>query len=98
VEYPAISTAAAIPISTAAQIMKRGVLRPSFDPRSNLQLANSGSSNDFAVLTGMTHDIFYESMRRLAYWARENLPIPSRTWRVLMPGLGVERPALEMCM
>jgi hypothetical protein len=33
-----------------------------------------------------------------ARYCRENLPMPTRTWMVLMPGFGVERPALEMCM
>jgi hypothetical protein len=33
-----------------------------------------------------------------ARYCCENLPIPSRTWRVLMPGFGEERPALEMCI
>ena len=55
-------------------------------------------AKSLAELAGMTQYISCESIRQFAYWARENLPMPTRTWRVLMHGLGVERPALEMCM
>jgi hypothetical protein len=47
--------------------MKRGILLPSFNPRSDLQLADGMSSNDLAGLAGMIRDISLVSNRQLAY-------------------------------
>jgi hypothetical protein len=38
------------------------------------------------------------SFEVLSLYLCQNLPIPSRTCTVLIPGFGVARPAFEMCM